>query len=103
MRISDWSSDVCSSDLRPDRIRARIVDLAVGRLSDLPDRARRARAGDGRAAPRPAGGCGGDDAVARGARCLCGATTVPRTAAHADRTADRITGTGVAPIVVSPN
>src|SRR3546814_12577479 len=29
MRISDWSSDVCSSDLCPDRTRAGIALLAV--------------------------------------------------------------------------
>src|SRR3546814_19191148 len=71
-------------------------------VSDLPDRARPARAGDGRAAPRPAGGCGGDDAVDRGARCLCGATTVTRTAAPTARTPDRITAQGQARTAVSP-
>src|SRR3546814_3409509 len=30
MRISDWSSDVCSSDLDPDDIRARLVEQVTG-------------------------------------------------------------------------
>src|SRR3546814_10651191 len=30
MRISDWSSDVCSSDLTPDNIALRVGDSAVG-------------------------------------------------------------------------
>src|SRR3546814_9946103 len=31
MRISDWSSDVCSSDLRKRRVRGRAAPLLVGR------------------------------------------------------------------------
>src|SRR3546814_5957018 len=30
MRISDWSSDVCSSDLRHDRLRCRLRDTDLG-------------------------------------------------------------------------
>src|SRR3546814_4461406 len=62
MRISDWSSDVCSSDLPREIARGR--DLARHRH-------RRAR-GDARAAWRPLGG-GGDGACryAEGRRRAC--------------------------------
>src|SRR3546814_11679498 len=36
MRISDWSSDVCSSDLRVRRLHRRLILLLAGRLCHLP-------------------------------------------------------------------
>src|SRR3546814_7095642 len=46
MRISDWSSDVCSSDLRLDRV----IDAAVRDLDHLVGRGRRQRIDDMRRA-----------------------------------------------------
>src|SRR3546814_8143284 len=91
MRISDWSSDVCSSDLAPRAGAARSrLGRAVyhdpGRLPDLPRPARRRlrpavgavprvriparqpRPRQGRPAPRPAGGGGAAGGDAGGAQ-----------------------------------
>src|SRR3546814_9187560 len=52
MRISDWSSDVCSSDLIEPAVARRQCDvLAVG-MAEGP--APRGRAASGRVGPRPA-------------------------------------------------
>src|SRR3546814_7133660 len=68
MRISDWSSDVCSSDLPAERAARRLADdagrgveargrrRAAGPRRALPreaERRRRARGGDHRRLPRP--------------------------------------------------
>src|SRR3546814_17192704 len=37
MRISDWSSDVCSSDLHPAR-RVPVVSVVAGVADEIPDR-----------------------------------------------------------------
>src|SRR3546814_18564999 len=37
MRISDWSSDVCSSDLLVEAQRARLADLRTGHSAVVPD------------------------------------------------------------------
>src|SRR3546814_4902554 len=35
MRISDWSSDVCSSDLRPGVLGVAILDLGTGEMKGV--------------------------------------------------------------------
>src|SRR3546814_14194720 len=52
MRISDWSSDVCSSDLHADRGTADAVDGSRGHVHDDP----LARTADGRSTRGPGEG-----------------------------------------------
>src|SRR3546814_17992970 len=53
MRISDWSSDVCSSDLQPQRRRRRSLSVASQCLSGRPRRRNRtAEGGRGAGADR---------------------------------------------------
>src|SRR3546814_4387042 len=68
MRISDWSSDVCSSDLVPDHVGlySRAVPAAARRPSWLADIPRDAGDGTG-AAPRELAGGAAWRAVRRGA------------------------------------
>src|SRR3546814_7133727 len=40
MRISDWSSDVCSSDLAALRLGAPVIELHTGRYADIDGAAR---------------------------------------------------------------
>src|SRR3546814_9437417 len=77
MRISDWSSDVCSSDLRPERHIGGAVDLAfdIAGLAGLKRQLRRYARSQAKAAMRieqvvrtvigEAGGCRGDEIGAR--------------------------------------
>src|SRR3546814_3438574 len=70
MRISDWSSDVCSSDLRSDRLgRAASGEQADHRRDrEKAGFARRTRRADGRPARQYVGGVGAPRARPRGAR-----------------------------------
>src|SRR3546814_17572670 len=79
MRISDWSSDVCSSDLGP--YRRRPISMAAARMSDLGDAVYRERA----AAQAERGGAARQGEAYRGAAVRpLRRRTVQHRADHAD-------------------
>src|SRR3546814_6542625 len=55
MRISDWSSDVCSSDLGGIAVGGRAVPRQAAAAAGLPDRPRRGRSGVGAPGAGPHG------------------------------------------------